>query len=292
MIWRVSFLFSFLFTLTVWNQATAITLEDDRGRIIQLKQPAQRVISLSPHLTELVYSAGAGSQLVGVVSYSDYPTQAKSLPLVGDVNRLNLEAILKLQPDLILGWKTGNSTQDIARLEQLGIPVFVTEIEKLEQIPEMIKRIGILTGRKQESTEQANLFQIQLKNILEKRPKKLPRRVFFEVWHQPLITLNQKHIISQIIQICGGINIFANATMIAPVVSLESVYKRNPEVIFLSGTLHQNQQITKFWQKNKNIDAGLKNRVYSLHPDTIERPTVRILTGLQEMCTFLNQVTD
>lgn len=289
--WR-DFLLSVLFIFTGLSQATAITLEDDRGRVIQLKQPAQRVISLSPHLTELVYSAGAGSQLIGAVSYSDYPTQAKSLPLVGDVNRLNLEAILKLQPDLILGWKTGNSTQDIARLEQLGIPVFVTEIEKLEQIPEMIKRIGILTGRKQESTEQASLFQTQLKSILEKRSKKLPKRVFFEVWHQPLITLNQKHIISQIIQICGGTNIFANAAAIAPIVSLESVYKRNPEVIFLSGTLHQNQQIIKFWQKNKNIDAGLKNHIYSLHPDTIERPTVRILTGLQEMCSFLNQVTN
>ncbi len=279
------------FILWLWASfCFGLTLKDDRGESVTLSRPAQRIVSLSPHLTELVFNISAGDKLVGVVNYSDYPAQAKKIPIVGDVNRLNLEAILRLQPDLILGWKTGNAAGDLARLQQLGLNVFVTEIEKLDHIPKMFQRLGYLTGKNKEAKEQTNIFNIQLKAILAQRTKKLPRRVFFEVWHQPLITLSHQHIISQIISVCGGSNIFNGAPTIAPIVSLESVLKRNPEVIFLSGSLAQNKQVIQFWRKNKNTEAGRKNQIYSLNPDTIERPTMRILVGMQSICETLGQV--
>lgn len=261
---------------------------DDVGRVVQLAQVPQRVISLSPHITELVYAVGGGDKLVGVVEFSDFPAQAKTLPRVGSGYQLDVEAIVGLQADLIVAWRSGNSREQLEQLESLGLNVYYSEPETLANIAKNLRDLGVLLATSKMADEKADAFLLGIEQLREKNKLHKKLAVFYQVWHQPLFTVNSQHIISQIIELCGGENIFAELSGLSPQVSIESLIERNPDVI-VAGIGDGRSEWLPAWNKWPMIKAVKNENVYGIDADLIVRHTPRILQGAEMMCEYLQQ---
>ncbi|MCK5498066.1 MAG: ABC transporter substrate-binding protein, partial [Gammaproteobacteria bacterium] len=217
---KISIFFILLIFRTI--ESPAIEVIDDTGRKIFLEQPAQKIISLSPHITELIFSAGAGEKLSGVDDYSNYPKAAISITRIGDANHLDIETILSLQPDLIVAWGSGQShNQFIQQLIRLQQTVYISSPENLEAIPRTVENLGKLSGTYDYAKQQSQKFRNELKNIIAEYSERPSVNVFYEIWHQPLFTINGQHVMSQVIEICGGRNVFADLPILSPEVNIE-----------------------------------------------------------------------
>lgn len=270
--------------------AAPFKLVDDAGRAVALNLPAARIVALSPHVTELVFAAGAGSKLVGVSSFSDYPAAAKRIPHVGDGGKADAEHLLALKPDLIIGWHSGNSAADIATLERLGIPVFLTEPRRLDDIPRLLEIIGMFAGTQPEAARAAAEFRAGMAGLKRRYAGRQPVRVFYEIWHEPLITVNGEHLISDVLGLCGGRNVFAGASSLTPAVAVESVLAEDPEAIIASGALYAERGPLEDWRRYPRLAAVRRGHVFFIHPDLIQRQTPRILQGAELMCEQIEQV--
>jgi iron complex transport system substrate-binding protein len=199
--WAAVFLF-----FSVQVQAE-VAVRDDYGNTVRLAAPAARIVSLAPHLTELVYAAGAGARMVGAVEYSDFPPPARELPRVGSDAHISLEAVLAVRPDLIVAWPNPGSVRAINRLAEIELPVFRSEPRELEDIATTLERLGTLAGTGSKAQHAARAFRTRRAD-LERRYAGRPKvRVFYQVWDRPLLTVNGDHVISKVIGLCGGENV-------------------------------------------------------------------------------------
>lgn len=265
-----------------------LRLTDDRGRSIQLSQSAKRIISLSPSITELVFEAGAGGKLVGVSRYSDYPDAARFIPDVGDSSNLDLERILALKPDLVIAWRSGNAISDIEKLEKLGLIVFATEAARLEDIPRLLRIAGKLAGTSMQAESAASAFEATLQQIRRSYDNHSKIRVFQLVWHQPLMTVNGDHVISDIIELCGGVNIFASSPSLTPVISAENLIEADPQVIISSAPREFDEsELRVLLGRFSHISAVRRNHLYFVHPDLIYRQTARMIQAAKTVCAQL-----
>lgn len=264
-----------------------IRTRDDAGKNVTLTAPAQRIISLAPHTTELLFAAGAGDRVVGVVSYSNFPPAATRLPLVGGYESLNLEAILALKPDLLVAWKSGNLQMHVERLADMGIPVFYSEPRQLEDIATNLERLGQLAGTVNTANAAAQQFRQRLNDLARRYAVQPLLRTFYQIWHQPLMTINGEHLISQVIALCGGRNIFADLSTLAPSVDREAVLLADPQVIIVSGMAKQQPEWLDDWKLWPQLAATRFNQLYYIEPDLIQRQTPRILDGADIMCRQL-----
>ena len=184
--------------------SAAITVVDDGGAQVTLQKPARRVISMAPHITELLFAAGGGARIVGAMNFSDYPEAAKKIPLVGSSSQLDMERVIALKPDLLVVWQTGNTARQLEQLRSLGIPIFHSEPKKLEQVADSLVRLGQLLGSEAVAGAAAAEFRANIAR-LEVRYSKRPKvRLFYQIWDKPLYTLNGQHIVSDAIRVCGG----------------------------------------------------------------------------------------
>lgn len=274
--------------LAVPAHAQKIRVIDDAGRELRLDAPARRIISLAPHITELLFAAGAGNLLVGADEYSDYPPAALKLRRIGRHSSLDLEAILALKPDLVIGWASGNRMPQLQRLEALGIPLYLNEIRRIDDIAATIETIGRLTG-----SEQAGPAAAQLRKraaALAERDHPLPAlRVFYQIWNQPLMTVNGEHLIPQAITLCSGENVFASLAAIAPTVGVESVLLANPEVIVASGSSAGHPEWLGDWKRWPQLAAVKHGHLFVIPPDLVQRPTPRFLDGAERLCEALDK---
>lgn len=270
-------------------EASAIQVVDDQNRTLTLPQPAKRIISLAPSVTELLYSAGAGDKVVAVVQYSDYPEAAKAMPRVGGYTQLDIERILSLQPDLVIGWQSGNQPQALDKLRQLGIPVYITETRFLEQIPDTLERFGRMAGTFETAAREATQFRNTLDQLKNRYQNKGTVKVFYQVWNQPLITINKQNLINQVIEACGGQNVFAELNTIAPRIDVEAVLKANPDAIVASGMGVERPEWLDEWLKWPSINAVKNDQLHFIPPGHIQRQTVRVLLGAERLCRQLDQ---
>ena len=277
-----------LLLLPVPGTAEPVSVEDFAGRTVTLAAPARRVVALAPHIVENVFSAGAGDRLVGVVSYSNYPRAARTIPRVGSYNAFSLETIASLQPDLIVMWGSGNGMQSLARLELLGIPVFVSEPRQLEDIPRTIRNLGMLAGTRQVSESRALAIEQALGSLRAKYSERTPLKVFYEIWNEPLQTINGEHLISQLVALCGGRNIFADVATLAPRISIEAVLARTPDAIVASGMGESRPDWLDQWRQYPSLPAARNNALFFVPPDHLQRPTARVLLGAQALCEQLD----
>ena len=278
--------------LLVGNQALAeISVIDDLGRRITLTTAAQRIVSLAPHNTENLFTAGAGEQIVGAVEHSDFPEQAHAIPRVGDYKRISLETVLSLKPDLIVAWSSGNPDEMGKRLENLGLPVFYTNPTSFEIIISNIERFGQLTGHVATARSAATQMRELLGELRQSYSNKAPIRVLYQVWDQPLMTLNGEHAVSRALETCGGINVFAAEPTIAPRINVEGVLSANPQLILLAG--HDNARASAWlekWQQWPAIEAVARGQIRYVNPDIINRPTRRFLEGTRDVCEIIDAV--
>ena len=268
--------------------AQPVSVTDDRGQTITLTQPAQRVIALAPNLTELVFAAGGGSKLVGAIRFSDYPAAARALPLVGDAFALNLERIAQLRPDLVLVWQTGLGERQLDQLRALKLPIYRSEIRRVEDIASTLRRLGTLLGT-QASADAAAATLLQRWSVLQARyAGRAPVRVFHQLWHQPLMTINGEHLISQAIAACGGVNAFASLPALTPIISWEAAAQSNPQIV-ASAAVDRTNAPQGRWGELTQVDAVKYQRYAMLPPDLLDRMGPRFVDGAQLLCEAIDK---
>ncbi len=270
-------------------QAAAIQVRDDAGRQVTLPAPARRVVALAPHLTELVFAAGAGQRLVGVMRYSDHPAQAAALPVVGDAFAVNLEALAALQPDLLLVWRSGLNPRQQQRLHTLGVPIFESEITTVAGIAETLRRLGQLLGSQAIAEAQAQRTEAAWDVLQRRYSKRPPVRVFYQLWHEPLMTVSQGHLIDQAIRACGGVNAFAALPGLAPTVSWEAAVVTDPQVVITGAAVDEPPRL-EGWQRFHQVEAVRKGQLRVLDGHRLARMTPRFVDGAQALCEAIDGV--
>mgnify|MGYP002629213830 FL=1 len=279
-----------LFLTGIAVPAQAITVQDFSGREVTLDQPAKRIVALAPHIVENLYSAGAGDKLVGVVSYSNFPDEAKNVPEVGTYNAFSLEQVLALNPDLVVMWGSGNGMQTLSTFEALGIPVYVSELRQLSDVPKSIRNLSQLAGTPAIGEAEASRIETELNALHRRYGEKRSLSVLYQIWNDPLQTVNGEHLISEIISLCGGYNIFGDARSLAPRVSLESVLLRDPDAIVASGMGEARPEWLDQWRAYPSLTAVADEALFFVNPDHLQRPSARIVLGARSLCQQLDQV--
>jgi iron complex transport system substrate-binding protein len=268
--------------------AQALGIVDDRGVALELPGPARRIVSLAPHITELLFAAGAGSSIVGVVEYSNYPAAAQRLPQVGDVNALDLERIVALKPDLVMVWQQGSPQGQLDVLAALGLPVYYNQPRSLDEIARTLERFGELAGTRSTADAAARAFRQRLAALRARYRGRDTVTVFHQIWDQPLMTVNGEHLISQVLALCGGRNVFGDLPPLVPHVSIEAVLDADPEVIGAAGTGSAAQAGLGPWFGWPRLRAIARGNVYVIDPDLISRHSPRILDGAEQLCAALD----
>lgn len=268
-------------------QAADIVLKDDTGATLRLPAPARRIVSLAPHVTENLFAAGAGGQVVGTVDYSDYPEAAKKIARVGGYSRLDLEAVAALRPDLIIAWESGNAPGHVAKLRSLGIPVFISQPNRIEDVAEQLEKFGQLAGTSAVANGAATRFRARLAEIRKQYSGQPRVPTFYQIWKQPLMSVGRQQIISDVISLCGGSNVFGQVEQMAPKVSEEAVLAANPEAIIASGMGDSRPEWLDDWKRWKQITAVARDNLFFVPPELIQRHTPRILEGAARLCEHL-----
>ena len=277
-----------LLTALHCTSGLALTVQDDAGHPIVLAAPARRVISLAPHATELLFDVGAGETVVGVSDFSDFPAAAQSLPRIGGAQGLDLERIAGLNPDLVVAWTSGNSARALEALERLGIAVYRSDPESLEAVAMNLERLGILTGHAQTGTDVARAFRARIAALGARYSRLTPVTVFYQVWDKPLMTIGGAHLISDVIRLCGGRNIFASLKSPAPTVDAESVISSNPQVIVVASDEQRGPAELARWEEWPGLAAIRHRDLVILDPALITRGTPRIADGAERLCAAID----
>jgi iron complex transport system substrate-binding protein len=243
-------------------------------------------VSLAPNLTELAYAAGAGDALVGTVDYSDYPAAARSLPRVGDAWRVDPESVLALRPDLVLAWSSGTPEATITRLVALKLRVVPIATYRLADVATALRTIGRMAGSEGAAEAAASRFEADIDRLRAAHANSRRLGVFIEIDDEPLYTVNDRHVISEVVELCGGRNVFADLPQLAPAVTIESVLARNPEVILTTDDTIEDPQA--LWRGWKTLVAVRSGTIYSMASDTLTRATPRLTLGAREVCAALD----
>jgi iron complex transport system substrate-binding protein len=286
------FLLSLACLLISPDAPAEIRVIDDTGKSVILAKPARRIVSLAPHVTELLYAAGAGSRMVGAVEYSDYPEDAKRIPRVGSGFGFDMEAIVAMQPDLIIAWQSGNPSWQVARLSGLGFPVFVTEPRRLDDVAGLLERLGRLAGTEAVATKVASEFRHQRAQLQAHYSGRPPVAVFYQVIDVTLLTVNGQHLINDVIDLCGGQNVFSDLPSLTPRVDVESVLQKNPDVILASGHAPLWPTWRERWRAWPAFSAAARGNLFFIPPDLIHRHSPRILQGAEQVCAALEKARE
>ena len=280
-------IYTALFMACAQIASAEIRITDDMGTKHVFVAPKKRIVSLMPHTTELLFEIGAGDLVVGAVKYSDFPEAAKKIPRVGGYSALNIEAILALQPDVILAWPEGNRGRELDKLKDLQLPIFVSDPRNFSDIVRAMSDLGIITGR-QEGAEQAIArFDQQYQKLKKNYSTQKQLQVFYQVWNAPLMSQNRDTFISRAIELCGGRNIFADLPMVNPQVSIEAILTQNPDVIVASGMGEARPEWLDDWRQYKTLKAVENNHLVHIPPELLQRPTSRLLQGTELLCEAL-----
>jgi len=275
--------------LAAGSAQAAIDITDDTGQALHLAQPAKRIVSLAPHITEMLFAAGAGNQVVGAVQYSDYPDAAKKIARVGGYTSVDMEKVAALKPDLVVAWKSGNRGAHLDKLRALGIPVFINEPRRIDDVARSIAQLGKLAGTDSAGEAAAQAFRKRHAALAAKYSARPPVRIFYEAWNRPLMTINGEHLISDVIRLCGGDNVFAKLPMLAPTIDAEAVLAAMPEVIVASGMGEGRPEWLDDWRKWTKLPAVAQGNLFFIPPDQIQRHTPRILDGAERLCGQLDE---
>jgi iron complex transport system substrate-binding protein len=268
-------------------RAAAIEAIDGTGNTVRLAAPARRIVSLAPNVTEMLFAAGAGDSIVGAVEYSDYPEAAKSVPRVGGHSGYDIERILALKPDLVVAWVGGNPSAQLEKLKALGLVVYVSNPRGLEDIANEIERLGELSGKQDPARRAAVMFRARLAQLRVRHAGRSPVRVFYQVWNQPLMTVNGDDLISKAITLCGGVNVFAALPILAPRVDVEAVLAADPGAIVAGGDGNARPVWLDEWRRWPQLRAVRHGNLFHIPPDIMQRHGPRILDGAERLCGML-----
>jgi len=290
----MKYAFAALAGLMVWLTSTPLSfaqmsVTDDRGVHLQLATPVRRVITLSPHATELVFAAGGGAHIIATVNASDFPTVARNIPKIGDGLKPEPERLLRLRPDLLIGWQDSQ----LSHLAPLRTPSFLSAPKTLDDVPTTIEKLGVLLDTQEIAQPRAAALRSAVSRLKQSPPSDSPVRVFLQVGETPEYTLNRTHLLSQVIQACGGINVFGTAQAIAPKISAESVLAQRPEVVLLgrvgAPARPMADEATRHYWSRLHLPAAQAGQVYVMDSDVLYRPGPRLIEAAQAICSMIQQ---
>ncbi len=251
-------------------------------------EPAQRIIALSPHLVEQLYSIGVGDKIVGTTEHADYPHQARSIPRVGNYAQLQVEKILALKPDLVLAWTDGNPPADINKLRQFGLNVVDSNPLLLTDIAKELRVLGQLTGAEDKAEQQAQWMEKGLAELRQRYSTQQKVIVFYELWQQPLSTVAQKAWPQQQLELCGASNPFAKAVGDYPQVSIEHVVASQPQLIIQPVSVNEPRTLLD-WSRWPAIPAVKYQQFSQPNSDLVHRTTSRMLQGVRQLCADIDK---
>lgn len=285
-------------TTTVWVYFHTYTLRFiffpllflSSGNVLAETAVPGRIISLAPHITEILFLVGAGEQVVGTVAHSDYPPEAALLPSVGSAERIDLERVLQLEPDLVIAWDSGTSVSIMTRLQQMGIRVVKSGSSDFMTLAEDLVHLGKLTGNERRARLEANAFLEAIDALKQEYHGAAPVRVFYQVWDRPLMTVNDQHLIGQAIGTCGGINLFGSAPTLVPRLDPEIIFLLAPDLIVTGGPGEQHPVWAETWIQKKTTHSDSPVRAVFIPPSLLQRPTPRMLDGTRQLCVAINAV--
>jgi len=246
---------------------------------------AGRIVSLAPNLTELAFAAGAGEHIVGTPQYSDYPAAARSIPRIGDAFRFDVERVLALHPEVVLAWEPGTPDAVVERLRKLRLRVEKVATGDVAGIAQAVREIGKIAGTATVANAAAARFERDIAALRQRYSRRASVSVFLQINDRPLYTVNGKQIMSELLGLCGGRNVFAALNDLAPEVGVEAVIAANPEVIISTGDAQADA--FKQWRRWRQLKAVATDNVYVLSPDNTERATTRLAEGAAEICRVL-----
>jgi iron complex transport system substrate-binding protein len=269
----------------------AVAAEDATGASIELASPARRIVSLAPHATELLFAAGAGERIVGVLAPADWPPEAARVPRVGTAAGLDLERIVALKPDLAVVWPYLAPAQ-IERLRALGMAIFVSDPRTPAAIAIELERLGTLAGTHASAVSAAAAFRAQLSALDSHERGAAKLSVFYEIWHQPLYTVGGRHLITAAIRLCGGENVFGALAAPAPAVGIEDVLAARPEVI-IAGTDNAVRPVwLDEWKRWRELPAVARENLFVVDANLLHRAGPRFATGAEQLCAALDRARE
>jgi len=245
---------------------------------------------LAPSITECLYALGAGQSVVGVTRFSNYPPEAASLPKVGSYVHVDLEHVISLRPDLIIAIRDGNPKEVVARLERMGLPVFVVDPRSVEDLFRTLRGLGALVGRRGQAEELVEDLQRRLDRIRREVQGKPRPRVLLQIGVDPLVSVGDSTLQGQLIELAGGQNIAGDGPILYPILSMERVLEADPDVILVSSMVGEagSRRALREWSRWPTLQAVRKGRVHLIDGDLIDRPSPRILEGLENMVQWIH----
>lgn len=283
------------------RRAQAAVLQDDTGQTVTLAAPARRVVTLAPNLTELVWAVGGGERLVGTVDTSDFPAAARSVPRIGNHQHLDIERLVLLKPDLILVWRGGTPASELDQLRRAGLTLYFLEPRRLDDVPRALERTAALMGL--DGRPAAEALRARLEALRRQQAGRTPVDVYYQVWSRPLMTLSGGHLVSDLIALCGGRNVFGHLAPLVPQLSTESVVAADPELMMAShdgnpqagdGQLRRTPATQEpawaAFASVRSMRAVRRGWLYTVPGDLINRAGPRIADGAALVCRALDEV--
>jgi iron complex transport system substrate-binding protein len=274
--------------ITTSAVAAAIAVTDDLGRRVELAQPAQRIVTLAPFLTELAFAAGAGARVAGVSAFSDYPLEARALPEVASSAGIAFESLAAARPDLVLAWADTIRAEDVARIEGLGPLVFVARARRLDDAPRLLQAVARMAGV--DASAQAASYRARIDALRREHRSLPPVTALVEIWSQPLTTIGADHWIDEALAACGARNAFADIPGVAPLLDWELVYSRDPFAIVGMGAPAKRAQFESRWALRPALAAVRAKRLVYVDADLLQRPTLRLADGVASLCEGLDRL--
>jgi len=277
-------------------EGTGFPLEvvDHVGRTVRVAELPEKVISLAPSNTEILYAIGLEDRLVGVTEYCDYPEEAKQKPKIGGYSTVDIEKVVEMEPDLVLAANI-HKDEVIPRLEELGLTVFTLDPATVKEVIEAINLIGEITGKGEEASQLTLEMEGRMRAITDKTatlPEEAKPRVLYIVWHDPLMTIGPETRINELIERAGGISISRHLNEDYPKISLEAAIMANPQVIIAGSGHGSGQDVPIHFALTEprlaKVEARLHNRVYEIDSDLTSRPGPRIVEGLERLVEFIH----
>lgn len=283
-----SFIVLWLCGFVQFAQATELCVQDDLNQPVCVKQ-AQRILVLAPHLTEIVDFVGGLDRVIAVDGSSNFPVAVDSLPKLPNPWVLGVESILARKPDLVLVWQSGISADVVVQLRKAGVPVFVSEPKTIAQVATTMQRIALLLGTQGTTNPKVDQWLARFDQLRTLFKGRAAVSVFYQVWRQPLMTLGGQHVVSEIIGLCGGRNVFSDLTNLAAQVSVEAVLKRNPAVLLTSGSVQDHRTFLKQWAEWSGLAAVQRGQVYTIPNDLLVRNGPRLIDAAEQVCDHIEQ---
>ncbi len=266
-----------------------LRVTDDSGAEVVLAHPAQRIVSLAPHLTEQLFAIGAGARVVATTEFADYPPAAQALPRVARAHSVDLEQVAAARPDLIVTWGSGFPPATQAALRRLGVPLFISEPGSLDRIATSLLRLGVLTDSPA-APAAAQRFRSAIELLRSRYADRRQITVFYQIWQQPLMTLGGTHVLSEALRLCGARNVFEQLAPIAPQVSIEAVLAADPQMIVTAEPGGHDRGALALWQRFGSLRAVAGGQLFTLDADRINRHSPRLVEELATLCESVDAV--